>query len=255
MQPLITPEEGGAIPLGGPGRAAESPVAIVARASAAAAAPAAVSRALLALLLSTDGLFIALHLVYLYSRFLQDFHFSVEMDWGHGDVFQMVKEYWAFALLVALFLRTRRPVHGAWSLVLGYVLLDDAVQIHERGGGKIVEWFGYAPAFQLRAQDFGELTVTVAAGLGLAVAMGGAWLLSDREDRRVARRLTALLGLLFFFGVIVDMLHVVRAWPLLGLLEDGGEMLAMSLICWYVFRLFGLEVARPTPPPGPRATR
>jgi len=232
------------IPLGVPRRAAESPVSTVARASTA-AVPTAVSRALLALLLSTDGLFIALHLVYLYTRFLQDFHFSVEMDWGHGEVFQMVKEYWAFALLGALFVRTRRPVYGAWSLVLGYVLLDDAVQIHEKGGGKIVEWFGYAPAFQLRAQDFGELTVTVAAGLGLAVAVGGAWLLSDFEDRRVARRLAALLGLLFFFGVIVDMLHVVRAWPLLGLLEDGGEMLAMSLICWYVFRLFAPEAARP----------
>ncbi len=211
---------------------------------AAAAAPVSISRALLALLLSTDGLFIALHLVYLYTPYLKDFHFSVEMDWGHGEIFQMVKEYWAFALIAALFVRTRRPVYGAWSLVLGYVLLDDAVQIHEKGGGKIVEWFGYAPAFQLRAQDFGELTVTLAAGLGLAVVVGGAYLLSDLAGRRIAHRLAALVALLFLFGVIVDMLHVVRAWPLLGLTEDGGEMLTMSLICWYVFRRFALEPAR-----------
>lgn len=248
MESLSAPEEGGA--RGARPRFAEGHPAGPAAASPA-AAPVSLSRALLALLVGTDGLFIVLHLVHLYSGVLQDLHFSIEVDWSYGEVFQMVKELWSFALLWALFVRTWRPVFGAWSLVLGYALLDDAVQIHEKGGGKMVEWLGYGPAFQLRAQDLGELTVTAVAGLGLALVVGGAYLLSGAEDRRNALHLAALCGLLFLCGVVLDMLHVVRAWPLLGLAEDGGEMLAMSLICWTAFRLY--ERTPPSPAASPAA--
>ena len=42
-----------------------------------------------------------------------------------------------------------------------------------------------------------------------------------------------------FFGVVVDMLHAAMPWGrcVWGLVEDGGEMLMMSIIVWYVFDL------------------
>ncbi len=45
--------------------------------------------------------------------------------------------------------------------------------------------------------------------------------------------------LLAFFGVFFDMVHVAIPWgeSLWGIIEDGGEMLTMSIIVWYVFNL------------------
>ena len=50
--------------------------------------------------------------------------------------------------------------------------------------------------------------------------------------------------LLIFCGVFIDMAH--SKFPdIIGIitLEDGGEMIAMSLICWYSYNVFkfGIE--------------
>jgi hypothetical protein len=50
-----------------------------------------------------------------------------------------------------------------------------------------------------------------------------------------------LFGIVVFFGAFVDMVHMaVRERVLrhaLGIIEDGGEMFAMSLVCWFVISL------------------
>ena len=53
--------------------------------------------------------------------------------------------------------------------------------------------------------------------------------------------LAALVAILGTFAVAVDLLHgLLKADPLLDFmlatLEDGGEMLAASLLVWYAFR-------------------
>jgi hypothetical protein len=44
---------------------------------------------------------------------------------------------------------------------------------------------------------------------------------------------------LLFFGVFVDMIHIVlldHAWTaVLGTVEDGGEMLAVSIAVWLTY--------------------
>jgi len=63
--------------------------------------------------------------------------------------------------------------------------------------------------------------------------------------KQVTRHLLLLLLTLAFFGIFVDMLHSAvkmakMAWKvryLLGVVEDGGEMVVMSFIAWYVFLL------------------
>ncbi len=50
-----------------------------------------------------------------------------------------------------------------------------------------------------------------------------------------------MLLALALFGIVVDVLHIAIAvpWlePYLALVEDGGEMLVMSTIAWFVFLL------------------
>ena len=67
-----------------------------------------------------------------------------------------------------------------------------------------------------------------------------------RKGTQIFRKISLDIGLLVlvlvFFGVVVDMLHsVVRldnaASFIMGLVEESGEMLAVSLVLWYIFLL------------------
>ena len=52
-----------------------------------------------------------------------------------------------------------------------------------------------------------------------------------------------LLIILAFFGIFVDMFHVAFPWgkSILGLIEDGGEMIVISITVWYAF---GIETSQ-----------
>jgi hypothetical protein len=55
--------------------------------------------------------------------------------------------------------------------------------------------------------------------------------------------------MLVFFGVIFDMLHVMldplQQSILFEILEEGGEMVMISVMVWYVHRL--TTISAPTP--------
>ena len=150
--------------------------------------------------------------------------------------------FWIVLLLTGVSVRTGRWSYLSWSLLFLYLLLDDSLQLHERLGSIVASRMGYAPGFQLRAQDFGELTVVGSVGLLFASLLALTWWRGDREFRTVSRDLALLVGVVVLFGVGVDMLHSMAGSPALtaalALLEDGGEMVSMSFVCWYAYRVF-----------------
>jgi hypothetical protein len=120
------------------------------------------------------------------------------------------------------------------------MLLDDSLRIHETVGGYVADRAGLTPALGLRAQDYGELSVYVLGG-GLSLALG--WLAYRHGDafaRRVSRHVLAGLLALAAFAVGVDMLHqTLPGWldAALVALEDGGELVVVSVLTWYVVAL------------------
>jgi hypothetical protein len=201
----------------------------------------------LGLLIAGDLLLIGLHLLYIYSRYFSDIGFSssafsVTRDGGLGETYQYLKMFWIVLLLTGVSVRTGRLSYVSWALLFLYLLLDDSLQLHERLGSMVASRMGYAPAFHLRAQDFGELTVVGSVGLFFACVLALTWWRGDQEFRRVSRGLALLFGVVVLFGVGVDMLHSMADSPALtaalALLEDGGEMVAMSFVCWYAYRVF-----------------
>ena len=91
----------------------------------------------------------------------------------------------------------------------------------------------------MRAQDFGELSVSMIFGFLLFSFIGAAYLYSDPIAKQISKHLFILVMSVAFFGVFVDMLHIAIPWgkAMWGLTEDGGEMVIMSIIVWYVFYL------------------
>jgi len=126
-------------------------------------------------------------------------------------------------------------------LLFVYTLCDDAFQLHERRGVLVATRWHFTGALGLRARDFGELIVTGVVGAGLTALIFAVYLRSGRRARDDSRGLAILIAGLVFFGVVVDMLHVAAdgsgravTGGALGIVEDGGEMFVVSLLCWYV---------------------
>lgn len=143
-----------------------------------------------------------------------------------------------------LLLRAAREHRSAWlaflACVFGFAFLDDAFAYHETMGGVIVEVFELRPVGGLRALDFGEIIAWGIAAAALAVPGLFAWRRCPQVDG-TALVLFGLFAGLVFFAVVVDMLHVLAGsfflGNLVGLVEDGGEMLMVALALSFSYAL------------------
>lgn len=194
------------------------------------------------LLLATDVVFIILHILYLFTEIISNSYFSIEQDQGYAELFQYIKEYWIALVLGLLAVQKRSPLYLGWSLLFFYLLLDDSLSIHEKLGEIISIKLAFSPALNLRAVDFGELVVSAGVGFFFLILIAIAYRFGDRMSRETSRYLIMMLFALALFGIVVDMIHIIlfkspSLEPLLALVEDGGEMLVMSVIAWFVFLL------------------
>jgi len=188
------------------------------------------------LLLLADFAFMLLHIINIIGLVSNDIY-SIDTDGSYAEVFQYIKEYWIVIILFILAIRRKQIIYFAWLSLFTYFLLDDSLRIHESFGIYLANYLEFQPMFQLRAQDFGELSVSILFGFLLFTFIGVSYLFSDNVARRISKHIFILVISLVFFGVIIDMLHPII--PRGGsLFEDGGEMLVMSIIVWYVLKLW-----------------
>ncbi|MGB5961539.1 MAG: hypothetical protein WBG73_12815 [Coleofasciculaceae cyanobacterium] len=199
------------------------------------------STRLLCLFFATDLVFICIHLIHIYTSFAPSYLFSIEEERSYADIYQYIKEYWIVIGLGFVLLKRYSTLYLGWFLLFVYVLLDDTVQIHEKVGKMISDHLNFVPMFDLRAVDFGELLVTACAGLFFLIFIGTAYRFGDRFSRGISRSLIRMILVLALFGIFFDMVHVAIGSPtfkpILGLLEDGGEQVVMSVIAWFVLFL------------------
>lgn len=197
------------------------------------------------LLLVADALFIFLGIGHAYTPYLADPAYSLSRDRGYAEIFQYVQEYWIVGLFLILAARHAWP-YVVWMLLFGYLLLDDSIFIHERFGFAMGEYFAFIAFAGLRPRDYGELIVSATIGLFFLLLIGFAYYRGTATFRNVSRRMMLYLLVLVFTGVMLDTLHIVVGnvmgessplYALMTILEDGGEMVIMSVICGYAFSL------------------
>ena len=161
----------------------------------------------------------------------------IDADGGWPEWYSYAKTLVLILLLGRMALSTRQLIYFALVLVFGIVLLDDSLEIHEDLGKQLVGLLDLRPMLGVRARDVGEvITWAVMGAFALPFVIVG-FAFSKRTD--VANGLALLLpfGALLFFAIFVDQLfHIWRdlffgADIILATLEDGGEMLAISLEC------------------------
>jgi hypothetical protein len=161
----------------------------------------------------------------------------------NGEVDNSWMERWgqlqllgAVVACVLLRIREREALYLVTAVLLGWILLDDMLLIHEEGGGLLART-GVGPVLGLTGNDLGELAVWAVA----AVVIGVMYLAAGRHAGPTARRRTRSMlvgfGVLLFFALGIDMVdHVVspsaNSWvqTAMALLESCGELLAITLM-------------------------
>lgn len=167
---------------------------------------------------------------------------KINVDRGYAEALQAVKFLYLMVLVTLVAITYRSWSAGMWFPVFAYLLIDDLMMIHEIYGGVLVRVLGLQPAFGLRAQDFGEVLVTVIAVVVLSLPLLLGYLGSTAAIRWVYRGLVLLMLALGVFGVGVDLVHTMLAGMMknfdwIGILEDGGEMVVVTFIAVYLIRV------------------
>jgi hypothetical protein len=171
---------------------------------------------------------------------------------GWPEQFGYAKEATCAALLLLLWRRTGLGVFAAWAAVFACALADDRLQLHERGGAFLARHLPLPELAGLRAQDLGELAVWALVGMFPLVAVAVLHRRSPGHVRAASRGLAVIVAGFAFFGVVVDQFHAMtRGGPLdhmLGVLEDGGELVLLSVAVYYAGALVaGARLTRPAP--------
>lgn len=181
---------------------------------------------ILFVILVIDFVFLVIHATHVRYDVPNSGLWLISRDRGFPELFQYVKEATIIALTLMLFRVRGSVVYLAWAVAFLYLLLDDSMEIHETVGEWLAEWFGFGTTLGVEARDLGQVLVSATAG---TVLLGFAAVATLR-DRSSARDLSLQLGVIIvalaFFGVVTD---VIDAIDFFGVVEDGGEMAAMSV--------------------------
>ena len=181
---------------------------------------------------------------------------QLNADTGLASVWNYGKLMISIGALSLIWLRLRS---GTLLILLGlfmFLLLDDYYELHDMLARALGERISFEPLDGLHPQNRGELFVYSAI---LAIAAPLLWL-AVRDVQPASRTFVGALavGILMIgmFGVAVDVLHgVIDALlggvsdlvskifnRLMTIIEDGGEMVAMTFSAWLC--LVGLSERR-----------
>jgi len=204
---------------------------------------------LLGALLIIDLIFIIIHIITCFLYFIGkienfgDYNILVlTQDESFAEIFQYLK-YLSVIIMIGYLMNLEKAyAYISWVLLFVFFLLDDSLSLHESMGEVLVNKFNFKPMFGLRAVDFGELTFVAIVGMAILLSFVLAYFKGNLIFKRRTIDLFVLLAFMIFFGIGFDMLHEILGENLkvgfvIGLIEDGGEMVVMTLIVWYVYQL------------------
>ena len=197
---------------------------------------------LLCLLLATDLLFIFFHSLQLGIDYPHDKNFRLNWARGYPENFQYIKFLWAGCLLFWIFICRRRLPYLLLSGVLAYLLLDDANEIHENIGERLVMAYPNAGFWGIHPQDITEFLTMIGLGTFMLLLMALSWFLSRQSERRDVVPIVVLILCIGFFAVVVDFAHgIVGNNPMLDelfrIIEEGGEMISATLLTAWIFSI------------------
>ncbi|NJN74673.1 MAG: hypothetical protein HC799_18725 [Limnothrix sp. RL_2_0] len=213
---------------------------------------------LLWFLLGIDFAFILLHVAYSVTDFAplaENKYAAISTDHGYSEFFQYIKLTGLFLICFTLGYRKQIKLYLAWACLFLYMVADDSLRIHERVGRALAPKFEQSQFLFLGAKDFGQILTYLVSGLILVGIIAVCHYRHPKSNAKYASTILFIfLAAFAAFSGLIDTLHSMAAQigttyglPLdaigLGLIEDGGEMVVISGMLWFAWRLYKFEAA------------
>tara|TARA_B100000482_G_C12593291_1_gene292370 strand:+ start:209 stop:862 length:654 start_codon:yes stop_codon:yes gene_type:complete len=197
----------------------------------------------LLVILGVDFIFILLSLIDSFSG-LNFNNFAVQNDNLFAEKFQYLKFIGIAYISSLLAIRRRSSNFLVFMIIPIYLYLDDSKQLHERFGNKIASFLYEGSSNDIliryfRYQDIGEIVYMLLMGLILLIIFLICFKLSDLYDIIFLKKILRLFIIFGIFAIFVDAIHMLSkgfVFDLLTLIEDGGEMIPISLMIGYFFK-------------------
>lgn len=197
-------------------------------------------------LLAVDVIFILLHFGSQMTNKLTHIMFAVTRDRNIPEFYQYAKEIIIVGMLIILFFRYKQKVFLFLSFLFGFLFIDDAFQTHEAGGRLFAHVMSSQRFLGLRSNDFGEVIIWSFFAIIFLLCLLSPYCKTILFYQRIVIAYMKWLVLLTFFAGGVDMAHTLFhkiSWnQLLGVVEDGGEMIVMSFITWYTYCILKKDI-------------
>ena len=165
---------------------------------------------------------------------------NIVVDWSIPEVYQYFKEVSLAVLLIALYRRHKHALYAMFAGIAIFLFLDDAFKYHESVGHAIAPLISRTslPALIGTEPNFIGEVCSLVPVLFLLPFGAMSFVRANREMRTVTLVFTGMLGALFLFGVVVDLLgHIAVPHPgFTYIVEDFGEMLTLS--CWLSYTAY-----------------
>jgi hypothetical protein len=170
--------------------------------------------------------------------------FSITSDRTVSEFYQYLKEVVVAGIFLTIYLKKRDMGFLSFTLIFIYLFADDALMYHEQAGIFLRSLYDLSDTYLgalIGEQNAGELISLVLPGAILGIIFLLAYLKASRASRILYHRILLLLLILVFFGVFLDIIHELmelsKFGRVLGIIEDFGEMLVMSIILWYAIHI------------------
>ncbi len=181
----------------------------------------------------------------LVDRFRQP-RWDLTIDRGVGENWLDLKLLLGAVILLSLDFVRRERILATWAVIFLLLVVDDRMQIHERFGGQLAETLSLPDVLGFPAKHLGEVVAAGVLGLGVLAALVLSWSRSSDRARAGGIAIGLSFAVLAGFGVFIDILpNAAPRWNgMFAVVEDGGEVLAGSLIVFATFVALGLARSR-----------
>lgn len=194
---------------------------------------------LLIMLLLTDIAFIILHILCKSACKTEwDFSFyNIAIERGAAEFFMYIKYFWIITLFVIIITYTKCYSYLSWVVTFIYLFVNDSLQINERLGYKVSDSFNFVPPLNLTADFTAELMFLAIGIIILFLIIALSYKLGSSQFRKVSLDISLILVVLIVFELLFVLLQGIinKQGVGLGLIEEGGKLIIISLLLWYVF--------------------
>lgn len=197
------------------------------------------------ILVSIDMFFIIASLINLLTD-LDLSYLSVDIDRGSAEYFQYYKFVGIAFLSFFLFLKSKSPIFFFFSILNFYLYYDDSRLLHEFQGGDISRIIYRGDPNNIvfagiTYSSIGELIYMLSIGIIVLLLILFLLKFSSIAERKFIKRIVKLFLIFCLFAIGVDLMRNlfisnVIIYKLMAIVEDGGEMISISVICSCFFK-------------------